>query len=489
MNDMTQDKTDELTERLAALEAGISHGQGHIEPFLLARATDDLQAVKHRMALGTDLTVVALVGGTGSGKSTTFNAITGLEFADSGEIRPTTERAAACSWGESAGPMLDFLGVDEDRRIRKGSLLTDEEPEFRGLVLLDLPDHDSVAVSHSVQVTQLMPLVDLLIWVLDPQKYADQALHGGYLQGLERRKDAMLVVLNHIDTVPFDQRDRIVRDVEAVLAADGLDGVPVVTTSALEHQGIDELKIHIAAAVSKPSINAITATAEISAIAERLRSSVAETEAEVTESRLQPVAGQLARAAGISAVGSSMRAGGDSWRQFALAKPEQPATSTVNAVRDSWLDAIKQDLPPAWAKSIHEAAASPEKLRRDITDAVNSIPVTKPSSLNALMLLFLGIILALCGIGLGVATALGQGVLTQDALNWALAGGLVLVGVWSAIMAKSVRKTASIRAADRYERAVGDKITEVLIRDLGNPVQDVLSKHKMTREALATARG
>lgn len=479
----------EVDKRLAALEDGIEAGRGYIEPFRLARAEEDLKAVKHRMQLGMDLTVVALVGGTGSGKSTTFNAISGLQFADSGELRPTTERATACTWGDDAGPMLDFLGVDEDRRTRKGSILTDEEPEFQGLVLLDLPDHDSVAVSHSVQVSQLMPLVDLLVWVLDPQKYADQALHGGYLQGLERRSDAMLVVLNQIDTVPFDQRDRIVDDVKEVLKADGLADVPVVTASALDHQGIDEIKIHIAAAVAQPSINAITAQAEIAAIAGRLSDSIAESEVTITDTQLQPVAGQLARAAGIGAVGSSMRASGESWRQFALAKPEQPATSTVNAVRDGWLDSVKKDLPAVWAKGIQDTVAGPEKLRRDISKAVSSVPVEKPSSQNSMTLIGLSIVLILAGIGLGIATALGAGIpFAEPVGNWAVAGVLSLAGLWSMMMAKSVRKSAASRAADKYEQAVEEEILSVLKSDLGEPAQVVLSQHALTREAFKMAQ-
>lgn len=480
--------SEEVGQRLAALETAIEQAKGYVEPFRLARASDDLRAVRHRMELGMDLTVVALVGGTGSGKSTMFNAISGLDFADSGELRPTTERAAACSWGEGAGPMLDFLGVDEDRRIRKGSILTDEEPEFDGLVLLDLPDHDSVAVSHSVQVTQLMPVVDLLVWVLDPQKYADQALHGGYLQGLERRRDAMIVVLNQIDTVPFDQRDRIVADVEAVLKDDGLEGVPVITASALDHQGIDEIKVHIASAVSRPSINAVTAKAEIIAIATRLQGAVATSEAQVDDAQLRPVAEQLARAAGIGAVGSSMRASGQSWREFALAKPEQPATSTVNAVRDSWLDSVKGDLPPAWAKGIADSVVGPEKLRRDTADAVNSVPVVKPSSRNAVILVGLGILLLLAGVGVGIAAALGTGVLFAQALgNWVLAAILVLAGAWSIAMASSVRRSAARRAAQRYEESVTARILEVLRSDLGEPAQVVLTQHRRTREALEKA--
>lgn len=478
---------EEVEKKFSAIEAGIKSGKGHIEPFQLARAEQDLASVRQRMDLGMGLTVVALVGGTGSGKSTTFNAITGLEFADSGELRPTTERATACTWG-SAGPMLDFLGVDPSRRIRKASILTDEEPEFEGLVLLDLPDHDSVAVAHSVQVTEIMPLVDLLIWVLDPQKYADQALHAGYLQGLKGRQDVMLVVLNQIDTVPFEQRQRIVDDVHEVLKKDGLEGVPVVTASALNHEGIDEIKAHIAATVSRPSINATTASAELGSIATRLQRTVGETEGEVTDESLRPVVSQLSKASGIGAVADSMRASGESWGQHALAKPEQPATSTVDAIRDGWLDTVKKNLPPSWAKKLTDDVAGPERLRRRVNDAVSSVPVTKPSSSNARLIAGLGILLLLVAVGVGVAAILNAGFPFAEVMwNWITVGVLALVGLWAFFMAGSLRKTAAKRAADQYETKVDGEILSVLRENLGEPAQAVLSQHRTTRESFASA--
>ena len=35
---------------------------------------------------------------------------------------------------------------------------------------------------HRLEVDRLVELVDLLVWVLDPQKYADAALHDRYLR-------------------------------------------------------------------------------------------------------------------------------------------------------------------------------------------------------------------------------------------------------------------------------------------------------------------
>ena len=83
-------------------------------------------------------------------------------------------------------------------------------------MLLDLPDHDSTEVAHHVEVDRLVELADLLVWVLDPQKYADAAVHERYLKPLASHRDIMLVVLNHIDEVPRGApRRRWSRDLRA----------------------------------------------------------------------------------------------------------------------------------------------------------------------------------------------------------------------------------------------------------------------------------
>ncbi len=112
-----------------------------------------LAGVRDRLALGVDHTVVALVGGTGSGKSTVFNALTGLDFAEVGVRRPTTSEVAACVWAHDATSLLDWLGVARDRRIERESELDGEsQADLRGLVLLDLPDHDSIEAAHHAVV-------------------------------------------------------------------------------------------------------------------------------------------------------------------------------------------------------------------------------------------------------------------------------------------------------------------------------------------------
>ncbi len=224
-----------------------------------------LAGVHERLDLGVDHTVVALVGGTGSGKSSLFNALTGLDFADVGVRRPTTSTVAACVWAHDATALLDWLGVDRDRRIERESALDGEsQADLRGLVLLDLPDHDSIEAAHHAVVDEMLPHVDLICWVVDPQKYADDALHSGYLRHLAGHEAAMLVVLNQIDTVPPHMRGELVADVgRLVHAVTGWTHVRTLAVSAVTGDSMDTLRSVLARTVADRGVAEIRASAEL----------------------------------------------------------------------------------------------------------------------------------------------------------------------------------------------------------------------------------
>jgi 50S ribosome-binding GTPase len=176
-----------LSDRLTALARITQIGSarsGHdgFDPEVLRQAEDLLARAGERLRLSAEQTVVVLAGGTGSGKSSLFNRLTSADFSPVGVVRPMTREAYACVWGmEGAGPLLDWLGVAERNRYARSSELGDGESSLGGLVLLDLPDHDSVLAGATGSVNRLVSLADLMVWVLDPQKYADAAVHRRYL--------------------------------------------------------------------------------------------------------------------------------------------------------------------------------------------------------------------------------------------------------------------------------------------------------------------
>ncbi|NCT91616.1 ABC transporter, partial [Cellulomonas sp. APG4] len=244
-------RTAELLARAAHVRSALEGAGSGVPAGTRADVERLLDAVAERLELGVDHTVVALVGGTGSGKSSLFNALAGLALADVGVRRPTTSEVTACVWAHDAGALLDWLAVPVTRRFERESALDGEsQADLRGLVLLDLPDHDSVEPEHRRVVDRVLPHADLVLVVVDPQKYADDALHTGYLRHLHGHETSMLVVLNQLDTVPEGARDAVLEDVGRLLREDGLAHVRLLGLSAATGSGVAELRRALADAVA-----------------------------------------------------------------------------------------------------------------------------------------------------------------------------------------------------------------------------------------------
>ena len=302
-------ETRALLARVGALEDALELGGERLDPGAVADARAALTRLRERLELGVDHTVVALAGGTGSGKSSLFNRISGLQFAEVGVRRPTSSQVTACVWGPGADAVLDWLGVPPDLRIQRESLLDGEaEAPLRGLVLLDLPDHDSVEPAHREVVDRLLPQADLLVWVVDPQKYADEALHAGYLRTLAGQDTSMLVVLNQVDTVRPQERGALLEDVSRLLAEDGLPQVPVVAASASTDEGVPDLRAGLAQVVAGRSLAARRAEQEVAAAARRLTDGVASREPAPAALATAPIVTSLAEASGLPAVTDAVAA-------------------------------------------------------------------------------------------------------------------------------------------------------------------------------------
>jgi cell division protease FtsH len=189
-----------------------------------------------------EATVIALAGPTGAGKSTLFNALAGAELSLPGHRRPTTSAATAAVWGEVGDPLLDWLEVPRRHRM--------DADELDGLVLLDLPDFDSVVLEHRVEVERVIGLADLMVWVVDPQKYADASLHDRYLRPFAAYGAAMLLVLNQADRLDAAAREACLADLDKLLERDGLAGVPAVAVSARTGDGVADLRAVLAERVA-----------------------------------------------------------------------------------------------------------------------------------------------------------------------------------------------------------------------------------------------
>lgn len=456
------------------------------------QARAELERVHRRLQLGVGHTVVALAGGTGSGKSSLFNAVSGLQFADVGVIRPTTAEAAACIWGGPGTELLDFLGVAPGRRIQRESVLDgDDEQELRGLVLLDLPDHDSVEEGHARQVDRLLPLVDLLIWVVDPQKYADNALHETYLRSLASRQESMLVVVNQVDTIRAETRQAVHDDVARLLAQEGLGQVELMLTSAREREGIASLRERLTQVVATASVSARTARAQLEAAARGLSSHVAPAQPEPEE--LEATAEQLAVASGVSSVAESVRTAVASPREVILSSLRRPARSRLDAIRDRWLTKATVGLPPRWAQAATAEVPPAENFAADVWSALQRVPLPsgrdgQAHRIRRIGQLVLGLgILALFAGGVLVTLALTGVLAAGPTLGWALAGlGAVSItaSVLIAHLARRRRRRVAAQRSDSYLAKVTHELRGVVTADLIEPTTPVLIDHAEVRRAL-----
>ena len=296
----------DLGARLDGLHAATTAARGRLDDALVDDAAALVERATGRLRLSADHTVVAIAGATGSGKSSTFNSLVELDLAAVGVRRPTTSWATACVWGtEGADELLDWLGIPERHRVVRDTVLDvgRKDRDLESVVLLDLPDHDSTEVSHHLEVDRLVELADLLVWVLDPQKYADAALHDRYLRRLSGHSEVMLVVLNHIDTVPPDRREAMVADVRRLLDDDGLAGVPVLAVSAREGTGMEELRAEIVDRVKAKKVTRTRLAADLRAAAERLDAATGRARVDrLSSGRIAALEDAFAEAAGVPTV-------------------------------------------------------------------------------------------------------------------------------------------------------------------------------------------
>ncbi|RYB95208.1 ABC transporter [Nocardioides oleivorans] len=338
-------RSSDIGARVDGLERAAAAARGRVDDAVVDDVTTVASRAAGRLKLSADHTVVALAGATGSGKSSTFNALSGLELAAVGVRRPTTSWATAVVWGkEGAEELLEWLGIPARHQVTRDSMLSkaDEDVEMRGVVLLDLPDHDSTEVSHHLEVERLVELADMMVWVLDPQKYADAAIHDRFLKPLAGHAEVMLVVLNHIDTVPEDRRDAMVEDVRRLLEADGLPGVPVLPVSARQGTGIDELRGMIAKRVAEKKVTRSRLEADVKSAAQRLQDAAGAGKVPtLSKERVAALDDAFAQAAGVPTV---VKAVGDSTRLRANRATGWPVTAWFSRLKPDPLKRLHLDL-------------------------------------------------------------------------------------------------------------------------------------------------
>ncbi len=361
-----------LELRLEALKEATELGADRIDASVCDVSWQVLERASTRRTLSAEHTVVGFFGATGSGKSSLFNAVAGQDLARTAAIRPTTNQPLAGIWGrDGADPLLDWLGVQERHtldsplRLEKKGFFGSEK-EANGLILLDLPDFDSTMAANREIATKLAGQVDILIWVLDPQKYADAAVHHDFIRPLATHGSVTLVVLNQIDKLRDEERGPVMESLRSILLADGLENPKLLGVSALTGEGLDNLAREIARVVTERGATTRRLTADVASVAERMSEGSTLEELKLPDqTATKTLTGELASAAGVDTVVGAVRR---SYRLDAHKKTGWPLTRWLAKVRPDPLRRLNlksQDVNPRLNRTSLPAPGAAQKAQAD----------------------------------------------------------------------------------------------------------------------------
>lgn len=312
--------TSPFARSVASLKEAISYGEGRVPETVLLDAAETLERLSQRRELSTEHTVIGFFGATGSGKSTLFNAIAGQNIALSAPTRPTTSTVQAAIWeAEGSEELLDWLGIDKrvypqtqalaaegettagnkaggNNKAVEGAAapnaVTEPAPglfnrirravggrgEMRtrtgGLILLDMPDFDSVTTTNRDLAARMMRYVDVLVWVVDPQKYADAVIHRDFMVPLAASGAQALCVLNQADKLASAEVPAVLASLTRLLQVEGTEAhllAAPIAVSARTGEGIDVLRDLLAQVAAAKSLSLQRTDAQLHATASQLR--------------------------------------------------------------------------------------------------------------------------------------------------------------------------------------------------------------------------
>jgi hypothetical protein len=375
-------------------------------------------------------------------------------------------------------------------------------------------------------------LVDLLVWVVDPQKYADASLHDRYLRPLAAHAPAMLAVLNQADRLGA-RAGEAREDLRRLLARDGLGDVPVLAVSARTGDGLDALRGELEERVARREAALARLEADVDAAAGELAGAIGDGRpAGLGRGDRDRLIATLGDAAGLPAVLAAVQtahrrrgalAAGLPWVAWirrvrpdplrrlrlgenaseevrtSLPAPTPVQRAQVDAAVRSLAVESAQGLPEPWPSLARRAATAHEEELGDRLDraiAGADLAMTRPHWWTAARWLqrLLALITAAGALWLLALVALGylqldQAVPTPDyrgipVPTGLLVGGL-LAGVIVALIARWLNRVGARRRARRARRAIAPRIAAVADELVLQPLEAELRAHGELAERLA----
>jgi len=160
----------------------------------------DQQTPSSLFEMGDRPLVVAFFGGTGVGKSSLLNRLAGEAVAQSSAERPTSREITFYLHESVTMSRLPAeLPVDRIRQARH------RNDKYKNVLWVDMPDFDSVETANRDLVNDWLPHIDLLAYVVNPERYRDDSGWRMLLGNAGRH--AWVFLINHWDRGAPQQRD------------------------------------------------------------------------------------------------------------------------------------------------------------------------------------------------------------------------------------------------------------------------------------------
>jgi GTPase SAR1 family protein len=181
---------------------------------------------------GTRPLIVAFMGGTGVGKSSLLNRLAGKAIAKAGIVRPTSREVTLFHHHTIA-----IQHLPEQLPLAKINISQHNDAAKKNIVWIDMPDFDSTEQSNKQLVLQWLPYIDVLIYVVSPERYKDEKAWRLLLA--EGARHAWLFVFNQWDRGQLEQYE----DFNRQLHKAGFEAPIIFKTACAEGQQADEFAL------------------------------------------------------------------------------------------------------------------------------------------------------------------------------------------------------------------------------------------------------
>ena len=166
--------------------------------------------------------IVAFLGGSGVGKSTLLNRLAGEDIARTGVERPTSKEVTL--YHHRA---VELSKLPEALPIEKIKQATHDDESKKNIIWIDMPDFDSTEAKNKDLVLGWLPHIDVLVYVVSPERYRDNKAWQILLA--EGGRHAWLFTLNQWDKGQPEQYDDFIKQLKLA----GFDNPIVYRTSCV----------------------------------------------------------------------------------------------------------------------------------------------------------------------------------------------------------------------------------------------------------------